>query len=151
ITPFASVAMLEKLALLKIARCRAPALSSASSACWREITSQAPSETPIRVLVTSFPLAMVLLLPCPYRIGVWVTHHFNATTAMRGLPSIFLCFPPTARAVGLSVEDNGCRRWLKRDRDNGVAGAFAVATVTIPVPVPVPVPVAAEAATKQRF
>src|SRR4029450_5841321 len=34
-TPFASVAMLEKLALLKIARCRAPALSSASSACWR--------------------------------------------------------------------------------------------------------------------
>src|SRR6185295_1489015 len=31
-TPFASVAMLEKLALLKIARCRAPALSSVSSA-----------------------------------------------------------------------------------------------------------------------
>jgi len=90
---------------------------------------------------------MVLLLPCPYRIGVWVTHQFNATTAMGGLPSIFLGFPPTARAVGLSVEDNGCRRWLKRGRDNGVAGAFAVATVTIPVPVPV----AAEAATKQRF
>src|SRR4030088_2532117 len=31
-TPLASVAMLEKLALLKIARCRAPALSSTSSA-----------------------------------------------------------------------------------------------------------------------
>ena len=31
-TPFASVAMLEKLALLKIALCNAPALSSASSA-----------------------------------------------------------------------------------------------------------------------
>jgi hypothetical protein len=31
-TPFASVAMLEKLALLKIALCRAPALSRASSA-----------------------------------------------------------------------------------------------------------------------
>src|SRR4029078_12929171 len=30
-TPFASVAMLEKLALLKIARCRAPAFRSASS------------------------------------------------------------------------------------------------------------------------
>jgi len=30
-TPFASVAMLEKLALLNIAFCRAPALSSASS------------------------------------------------------------------------------------------------------------------------
>jgi hypothetical protein len=31
-TPLASVAMLEKLALLKIAACSAPALSSASSA-----------------------------------------------------------------------------------------------------------------------
>src|SRR6185503_11167847 len=30
-TPFASVAMLEKFALLRIARCRAPALSSAAS------------------------------------------------------------------------------------------------------------------------
>ena len=59
-TPFASVAMLEKLALLKIARCRAPAFSSTSSACLREVTSPAPSETPILVLVTSFPLAMVL-------------------------------------------------------------------------------------------
>ena len=36
-TPFASVAMLEKLALLKIALCRAPALSSASSACLRGV------------------------------------------------------------------------------------------------------------------
>src|SRR2546429_5000641 len=52
--------MLEKLALLKIAFCRAPAFSSTSSACLRELTSPAPSETPIRVLVTSFPLAMVL-------------------------------------------------------------------------------------------
>jgi len=32
ITPVASVAMLEKLALLKIALCRAPAFSKASSA-----------------------------------------------------------------------------------------------------------------------
>jgi hypothetical protein len=38
-TPFASVAMLEKLALLKIALCRAPALSSASSACLRAVLS----------------------------------------------------------------------------------------------------------------
>src|SRR5471032_2963898 len=36
-TPFASVAMLEKLALLKIALCRAPACSSASSACLRGV------------------------------------------------------------------------------------------------------------------
>jgi hypothetical protein len=58
-TPFASVAMLEKLALLKIARCRAPALSSVSSDCLRAALS-VPSETPIRVLVSSFPLVMVL-------------------------------------------------------------------------------------------
>jgi hypothetical protein len=39
ITPLASVAMLEKFALLKIARCSAPALSSASSACLRAVLS----------------------------------------------------------------------------------------------------------------
>ena len=39
ITPLASVAMLEKLALLKIALCKAPALSSASSACLRAVLS----------------------------------------------------------------------------------------------------------------
>ena len=38
-TPFSSVAMLEKLALLKMAFCRAPALSSASSACLRAVLS----------------------------------------------------------------------------------------------------------------
>jgi hypothetical protein len=38
-TPLASVAMLEKLALLKIALCRAPALSSASSARLRAVLS----------------------------------------------------------------------------------------------------------------
>ena len=51
--------MLEKLALLKIALCRAPALSSASSACLRAVLS-VPSETPIRVHVASFLLVMVL-------------------------------------------------------------------------------------------
>src|SRR5471030_2878403 len=60
-TPFASVAMLEKLALLKIALCRAPALSSASSACLRNVRSPAPLETPIPVLlVAAFWLAAVL-------------------------------------------------------------------------------------------
>src|SRR5436189_6072014 len=58
ITPFASVAMLEKLALLKIARCRAPAFSSTSSACLREVTSPALPEAP--TVDASFPLAMVL-------------------------------------------------------------------------------------------
>ena len=38
-TPFASVAMLEKLALLKIALCRAPALSRACSASLRAVLS----------------------------------------------------------------------------------------------------------------
>ena len=38
-TPFASVAMLEKLALLKMALCRAPARRSASSACLRAVLS----------------------------------------------------------------------------------------------------------------
>src|SRR5687767_8030153 len=52
-TPFASVAMLEKLALLKIARCRAPVLSNASCPCLREVTR-------ILVLLASFFLAMVL-------------------------------------------------------------------------------------------
>ena len=38
-TPLASVAMLEKLALLKIALCRAPALSRAASASLRAVLS----------------------------------------------------------------------------------------------------------------
>src|SRR5208282_1389899 len=59
-TPFASVAMLEKLALLKIARCSAPALSSTSSACLRKVMSPTLSETLILALVASFPLAIVL-------------------------------------------------------------------------------------------
>ena len=42
-TPFASVAMLEKLALLKIAFCKAWALSSASSACLRAVVSSIAS------------------------------------------------------------------------------------------------------------
>src|ERR1035437_3116694 len=117
-TPFASVAILEKLALLKIAFCRGAALSSASSACFaspdktgqqaeqaalssasfacfaspdktgqqaeqaalssasfacfaclREVMPPAPSETPIRILVASFPSAMVsppVYLHCPF-------------------------------------------------------------------------------------
>jgi hypothetical protein len=52
-TPLASVAMLEKLALFKIARCRAPALSSASSACLRAVLL-VPSETPNRFHYASF-------------------------------------------------------------------------------------------------
>src|SRR5450631_4328106 len=58
-TPLASVAMLEKLALLKIALCRAPALSSASSAFWRTELS-APAEMPVRVFVPPFSPVMAL-------------------------------------------------------------------------------------------
>ena len=50
ITPLASVAMLEKLALLKIALCNAPALSSSSSARLRSEMSReildAPTTSP---------------------------------------------------------------------------------------------------------
>src|SRR5665213_1906061 len=60
-TPLASVAMLEKLALLKIALCRAPALINASSASLPAVLS-APSETPISVLVSAFLSVMVLPL-----------------------------------------------------------------------------------------
>ena len=49
--------MLEKLALLKMALCRAPALSSVSSA-WRAVLLVS-SETPIRILAASFPLVKV--------------------------------------------------------------------------------------------
>ena len=46
-TPFASVAMLEKLALLKIAFCRAPAFSSSSSARLRAVLSVPMSRYPM--------------------------------------------------------------------------------------------------------
>src|ERR1700685_4516726 len=46
-TPFSSVAMLEKLALLKIALCNAPALSSASSARLRGVASSIPGDDPL--------------------------------------------------------------------------------------------------------
>src|SRR4029450_4270556 len=59
-TPFESVAMLEKLALLKIARCRAPAFRSTSSACSREFTSLRLSPTLTRVCVVFLLPAMVL-------------------------------------------------------------------------------------------
>jgi hypothetical protein len=58
-TPLASVAMLEKLALLKIALCRAPAWSSASSASLRAVLSAA-LVMPIRVLLLRLPMLMLL-------------------------------------------------------------------------------------------
>jgi hypothetical protein len=51
--------MLEKLALLKIAFCRAPAFSSTSSACLRKVTSPGLSEAPVLFLVLSLPLGTV--------------------------------------------------------------------------------------------
>ena len=44
-TPFASVAMLEKFALLKIALCNAPAFSSAAFACLRRLSAPARADT----------------------------------------------------------------------------------------------------------
>jgi hypothetical protein len=62
--------MLEKLALLKIARCSAPAFSSTSSACLRRVTSPVLSKTPI--LVESATFVMVsrsVLMPAPVDMG----------------------------------------------------------------------------------
>src|ERR1700693_4298680 len=59
-TPFASAAILEKLALLKIALCRAPALSSAAFAFLRKVGSPAPLEDAGPGLVACFPLTTVL-------------------------------------------------------------------------------------------
>src|SRR5205085_7645088 len=75
-TPFASVAMLEKLALLKIAFCSAPAFSSTSSACAREVTSAARSETLERALAGFFPRA-IRLSPVIY------TKRFSVSAAGR--------------------------------------------------------------------
>ena len=59
ITPFASVAMLEKLALLKIALCRAPVFSRAS---WRR-TSVTPLGGRLPALVITDFLDMILNAP----------------------------------------------------------------------------------------
>src|SRR5688572_11478322 len=56
-TPLASVAMLEKLALLKIAFCRAPALSSVSSACSLDV-ALASLKGALRVLAVPFAVVM---------------------------------------------------------------------------------------------
>src|SRR5450755_4526743 len=64
-TPLASVAMLEKLALLKIARWSAPAFSSASSACPCKLTSAALLGGPLFVLVAPVFCAMLLRCSCP--------------------------------------------------------------------------------------
>src|SRR5688572_27067517 len=64
-TPFASVAMLEKLALLKIALCSAPDLSSASSACLRAVMSV---RTDMYLFVCpSSPVKVVMMLSTQYR------------------------------------------------------------------------------------
>src|SRR5665213_1488110 len=72
-TPFASVAMLEKLALLKIALCRAPALSSASSVCLRTALP-GPPVGPAGVFVPCSCLAMLaprLLVLAPIGEQLW--------------------------------------------------------------------------------
>src|SRR5688572_30164515 len=93
-TPLASVAMLEKFALLKIARCRAPALSSVSSACILEVAS-APSTGAFRVLAV--PFAVVMDSP----------HPKDCITAWR---SLFAGAPVGGRAAGSGRAEHGARR-----------------------------------------
>src|SRR5665647_3928733 len=78
ITPLASVAMLEKLALLKIAFCRAPAWSRASSANLR-VEWSAASETSISVAVLWCSIVMVL----PKLTCVRPTHRMDYETSKR--------------------------------------------------------------------
>src|ERR1035437_1601555 len=61
-TPFSSVAILEKLALLKVAFCRAPVFSRASSRRTSVITSTAPAASSGRAVIAS-PLAIWLSFP----------------------------------------------------------------------------------------
>src|SRR5665647_271773 len=107
-TPLASVAMLEKLALLKIALCRAPALSSASSACLRAVLSW-PSERAIRVHVSLFPL---FIAHCP--ACVTLLKHLRHLLPGRPTEELRLRFAPVAEMlrIGQSIVD---RPLLKND------------------------------------
>src|ERR1039458_2319897 len=70
-TPFSSVAILEKLALLKIAFCKAPVLSRASSRRTSVMTSTVPAASSAKATITG-PFAIfsvpfrVLFLLCSY-------------------------------------------------------------------------------------
>src|ERR1035437_1263937 len=61
-TPFSSVAILEKLALLKIALCKAPVFSNASSRRTSVMTSTMPTASPAGAAIASL-LAMWFSLP----------------------------------------------------------------------------------------
>jgi hypothetical protein len=99
ITPFASVAMLEKLALLKIALCRAPAWSSASSACLR-VEWSAASETSISVSVLWFSIVMVL----PRLTCGRPTHRMDYETSKRRCKQVFKGIFQLIFSIGLLQE-----------------------------------------------
>src|ERR1035438_9781375 len=95
-TPFASVAILEKLALLKIALCRAPALSSASSACLRAVLLLAvvPRESRLRRLGSR---RIRLVMGCP--LGVRGALAPNAAFSM-----LSKRFGPLSSGTGVYAE-----------------------------------------------
>src|SRR5260370_11787157 len=88
-TPFASVAMLEKLALLKIALCRAPAFSSTSSA-WLYTAFSMLSESPIRVLVLQRPRRF---LPQTYDRQNCTSNKVLARSRIRSVRNVRLAHP----------------------------------------------------------
>src|SRR5580658_3864999 len=81
-TPFSSVAMLEKLALLKMALCSAPALRTASSARFLGVTSSAArtggSLARPSVESAADPLAGASTVAASLRVGVGgMTRHLS--------------------------------------------------------------------------
>src|SRR5450756_2424099 len=96
-TPFASVAMLEKLALLKIALCRAPALSSASVCRTFMLTSVA----------SGMLLWTVGICPSFHLIP---TLYYDRCRRQRG------CHPSSERTGSAAISGPGAGGWLRSVR-----------------------------------
>src|ERR1019366_4584428 len=99
-TPFASVAMLEKLALLKIALCRAPTLSSASLRRTSVTTFPVPG-SPSRIALCSI---FVPFLNCDWPCFVF---SFSAVGARERRSTLARHFAPQLRDRCAVIADAG--------------------------------------------
>src|SRR5665213_4567922 len=86
-TPLASVAMLEKLALLKIALCKAPAWSRASSPCLGTVVSKL-TETPIRAPAPTFPTVIAPPCVCTRLLLDRASSHLRCEQLFQGVPQM---------------------------------------------------------------
>src|ERR1035438_8050101 len=107
ITPFASVAILEKLALLKIALCRAPALSSASSGA---LLVFGPREPRLRSL-GSRRIRLVTGSSLGVR-GALAPDTGSATSSGETLPTIWPSEPTPSSPRGADDVADGAARFL---------------------------------------